>query len=112
MSTSNSNPSLLERILAYATLTIVLVAVASYITTLIVGMNDREALALGLWPFITWLATVGLPIGFVLLLALLGINMTRRSREHARSSERAASTRGGSAAQSRAKQGKKSKKRR
>lgn len=86
MSTPNSTPSLLERILAFATLAIIVIAVASYITTIIVGMNDREALANGLWQFVTWLAYVGLPIGFVLLLALLGVSMSRRSRENAASS--------------------------
>lgn len=93
VSTPNSTPSLLERILAFATLAIIIIAVVSYFITIIVGMNDREALAGGLWQFVTWLAYVGLPIGFVLLLALLGVSMGRRSRENAASSGTSTSNR-------------------
>ena len=83
MSDENSTTTRIERVLAYATLSIIALAVVAYVTTIIVGMNDREALVGGLWPLVTWIAYVGLPIGFVLLVTLLIINLRRRSRENA-----------------------------
>lgn len=77
-------PSRLERILAYATLTIVVIAVLAFLATLIVGLtSDREILAGGLWPAVVWVSYVGLPIGFLLLTVLLGLSMRRRGKEYA-----------------------------
>lgn len=71
--------SLIERVLAYASISIIAVAVVSYLTTLIVGLaGGRHLLAAGLWPVVTWIAFYGLPIGFVLLVVLLGISFSRR----------------------------------
>lgn len=79
MSTEAPKYSALERVLAYAAISIIVVAVASYLTTLIVGLaGGRHLLAAGLWPVVTWIAFYGLPIGFVLLVALLVINFSRR----------------------------------
>lgn len=81
MSTDAPKFSALERVLAYASISIIIVAVASYLTTLIVGLvAGRQALAAGLWPLVTWIAFYGLPIGFVLLMVLLGLNFSRRGR--------------------------------
>jgi hypothetical protein len=88
MSTEPSSPSLLERILAYASLTIIAVALLSFFATLIVGMNDRFAMAEGLWPFVYGFSLFGLPVGFVLLILLLILSQRRRRaefrREHGR----------------------------
>ena len=74
--------SVLEKALAYTSVTIIAVAVASYLTTLVVAMvAGSEALAGGLWQFVTVIAYIGLPVGFLLLIALLVINFTRRGRE-------------------------------
>ncbi|MEJ6488323.1 hypothetical protein PQI23_01120 [Leucobacter sp. USCH14] len=81
MSTEPSTPSILERILAYASLTIIAVALLSFFATLIVGMNDRFALAEGLWPIVYGISMIGLPIGFVLLIALLILSQRRRRAE-------------------------------
>lgn len=73
--------SAFERVLAYAAVTIMAVAVAAYLTTLIVAMvAGREALAFGLWQTVVFISYVGLPVGFVLLMILLGINFRRRGR--------------------------------
>lgn len=88
MSSETSNPSWLERILAYASLSIIAVALLSFFATLIVGMNNREALAAGLWPIVYGISTFGLPIGFVLLIALLIISQVRRRREFRQSQKR------------------------
>lgn len=79
MSTDAPKFSVLERVLTYAAVSIMVVAIVSYLTTLIVGLaGGRHLLAAGLWPFVTWIAFYGLPIGFVLLVTLLIINFSRR----------------------------------
>lgn len=81
MSAQQKN-SVLEKILAYSSVSIIVIAVVSYLTTLIVAMvSGREALASGLWQFVTFIAFYGLPVGFLLLIVLLIINFTRKGRE-------------------------------
>ncbi|KIP51830.1 hypothetical protein [Leucobacter komagatae] len=81
MSTEDiSTPSLFERILAYATVTIIVIALGSFFATLIVGMNDRQAVAEGLWPVVYGISLLALPVGFVLLVVLLVVAQRRRSR--------------------------------
>ena len=82
MSTEHSGtPSLLERILAWATVSIIVVALGSFFATLIVGLNDRHAVAQGLWQFVYDVSLIALPIGFALLIVLLILSSRRRSRE-------------------------------
>ncbi|GAA1316566.1 hypothetical protein ACFSWE_15055 [Leucobacter albus] len=81
MSTEDtSNPSLFERILAFATVSIIVVALGSFFATLIVGMNDRQAVAEGFWPVVYGISLFALPVGFVLLIVLLVVAQRRRSR--------------------------------
>mgnify|MGYP001129616635 CR=1 len=71
--------SIFERVLAYIAVTLMVVAVVAYLTTLIVGLAaGREALAGSLWPIVVGISYVGLPIGFVLLMILLFISYRRR----------------------------------
>lgn len=73
--------SIFERVLAYTSVAIMVVAVAAYLATLIVAMvAGPAALVDGLWPLVTAISYIGLPIGFVLLVILLGINFSRRGR--------------------------------
>lgn len=73
---------MLERILAYAAVSIIVIAVASFITTLIVAMvAGREVLAQGMWQVVTFISYVGLPVGFLLVITLLIMNFRRRGRE-------------------------------
>lgn len=75
-------PWVIERILAYSSISIIVIAVISYLTTLIVAMAvGRHVLANGLWQIVTFISYVGLPVGFALLITLLIINFSRRSRE-------------------------------
>lgn len=77
--------SLFERVLAYVAVAIMAIAVASYLTTLIVGMAaGPDALAGELWPFVVAVSYIGLPIGFVLIVVLLIISYVRRGRRHTR----------------------------
>ncbi|MDI6023801.1 hypothetical protein QBL02_09600 [Leucobacter sp. UT-8R-CII-1-4] len=74
--------SVLEKILAYTSVSIIVIAVGAYLTTLIVAMAaGREVLADGLWQVVTFISYIGLPIGFVLLITLLIMNFSRRGRE-------------------------------
>lgn len=86
-------PSVVERVLAWATVAIIVVALGSFFATLIVGLNDREALASGLWQFVFDISYIALPIGFVLLVALLVLSQRRRRRE-ARNARAAQGSRG------------------
>lgn len=80
-STPPKKHSLVERLLAYISITIIVGAVIAYLTTLIVAMvAGRTALEDSLWPIVTWIAFYGLPIGFVLLMVLLAINFFRRGK--------------------------------
>ncbi|MEV8336927.1 hypothetical protein [Leucobacter sp. NPDC077196] len=88
MSTEPSTPSILERILAYASLSIIALALLSFFATLIVGLNNRFALAEGLWPVVYGISMIGLPVGFVLLIALLILSQRRRRLETRRISGR------------------------
>ncbi|MFC5339045.1 hypothetical protein [Leucobacter denitrificans] len=82
MSTEDhSTPSRFERVLAYVTITIIVAALGSYFATLIVGMNDREAVAEGLWAWVFGISLYALPVGFVLLILLLILAQRRRSRD-------------------------------
>ena len=80
-SEDSSNPSVIERILAYATVAIIVIALGSFFTTLIVGMTDRYAVAEGLWGFVFGISLIGLPIGFALLIVSLVLAQRRRRRD-------------------------------
>ncbi|WP_336659023.1 hypothetical protein [Leucobacter sp. USHLN153] len=84
----SSSPSLVERVLAYASLAIIAVALISFFGTLIVGLNDREALAQGFWPVVYAISMIGLPIGFALLILLLILSQRRRRADARRLSGR------------------------
>lgn len=88
MSSDAPRFSTLERVLAYAAAAIIVIAVASYLTTLIVGLAaGREALAHGIWQFVTGVAFYGVPAGFVIMMVLLGISFTRRGRSATRKAQ-------------------------
>lgn len=82
---TQENVPLIERILAFAILITIAAAVISFVTVLIASANgvERDDFTTGIWPFVTWVSYVGLPIGLVLILVLLFLNMRRRARENA-----------------------------
>lgn len=82
---TQENVPLIERILAFAILITIAAAVISFVTVLIASANgvERDDFTTGIWPFVTWVSYVGLPIGLVLILVLLFMNMRRRARENA-----------------------------
>lgn len=90
MSAETSSPSRLERVLAYAAVTIVALAVLAFFVTLVIGLTDsgREILASGGWPLVVWTSYIGLPIGFVLIITLLIVNNRRRAKDNPRDARR------------------------
>lgn len=74
--------SVLEKILAYTSVSIIVIAVGAFLTTLIAAMvSDSKTPSEGFFLVVSYISYIGLPIGFVLLIALLIVNFTRRGRE-------------------------------
>ena len=88
MASETPTPTLLERLLAYASLSIIAVALLSFFATLFIGLNDRKAMAEGLWPFVYGFSLIGLPIGFALLVTLLIVSQAHRRRSMQRRSHK------------------------
>lgn len=82
MSDAENTSTRLERTLAFLSLSIIAIAVISFFATLVAGLLGvtREELASGLWPVVTWVSYVGLPVGFVLMITLILLTRRRRSR--------------------------------
>ena len=71
-----------ERVLAYMVAGIVVMSLASFIALIAAtgaGLG-RDDFAQGIWPAITILPLIGLPIGFVLIIVLLVVSAVRRGR--------------------------------
>lgn len=81
-------PSLFERILAFATVTIIAGALLSFFATLIAGLISGSSLASGLWPFVYAFSIYGLPVGFALLIILLIVSQARRKAEFKRNANK------------------------
>lgn len=86
MAKTEDNAPLIERVLAFAILITIAAAVISFVTVLVASANgvERDDFTQGIWPFVTWVSYVGLPVGLVLILVLLVLNMRRRARENKR----------------------------
>ncbi len=71
-----------ERTLAYMVAGIIVLSVASLFAVLI-GVNmglKGDDFTSGIWPAVTVLPLIGLPIGFVLIIVLLVVSAVRRGR--------------------------------
>lgn len=84
MAKTENNAPLIERVLAFAILVTIVAAVISFVAVLVASANgvERDDFTQGIWPFVTWVSYVGLPVGLVLILSLLVMNMRRRAREN------------------------------
>lgn len=80
MDTDNSSASVIERVLAYATIAIIAIALISFFVTLAAGLNGTADLAAGFWPYVYGMTIYGLPAGFAMLIALVITAQVRRSR--------------------------------
>ena len=81
-----SSPShaadVVERVLAYAIAALVLLSLISFIADIagtVSGASDT--FGEGLWPVVLIFPLIGLPLGFVLVIALLVASFLRRGRE-------------------------------
>ncbi len=55
----------------------ILCIVITIVATLVIGASDLHT---GIWPAIAFLPEIGLPVGLLLLIALLVLSLRRRSR--------------------------------
>jgi hypothetical protein len=72
-----------ERIIAYMIVGIIgvsLLCFAAFLIASLVGVRG-EALSQGVWPAVVIFPLIGLPIGLVLIIVLLFMNLRRRARE-------------------------------
>lgn len=78
----SESSTLLERVLAYALLAVVVLSVVCFFAIMIGTWNGMQQgdFADGIWPIITMAPYVGLPLAVLLLIALVLINGSQRSR--------------------------------
>lgn len=82
-------PSRLERVLSAMVATVIALSVVSFFAIIIgtwMGM-DSGAFSTGIWPTVTFIPLIGLPLGFVLIIVLLVVS-TRRRRAGGQSDDR------------------------
>ncbi|MBN8206813.1 multidrug ABC transporter ATPase [Microbacterium esteraromaticum] len=91
MSTHEQSPEprtgSLERFLAYGALGLAAASIISFFAIIIgtsTGM-DQESFGSGVWPFVAALPLFGLPLAFVMIIALLTISFVRKGRANKRS---------------------------
>jgi len=78
-----------ERVLAYMVAGIIGASIIAFFAVMIGTLANQGTphwAEEGLWPFVLIFPLIGLPIGFLLLVALLIVNGIRRSRESRRGS--------------------------
>jgi hypothetical protein len=68
----------LETTLAYMAVAVILASIFAILTTLVLALFEVDQIA----PIIVQLPLVGLPIGFILFMALLVVTVVRKSREN------------------------------
>ena len=71
-----------ERILAYMFIGVIGLSIICFFTVMIGTFSgvSREEMTTGIWPLVVTLPLFGLPLAFLLLIALLIINGVRRAR--------------------------------
>ena len=79
MAKSDKNQNRLESIVAFIAAGVVGVSLISMIIALLTRLFGAQP-----WAFLAQLPLIGLPFGFVLIIALLVTSMIRRSRENPR----------------------------
>jgi len=77
MAQSPKRPQL-ETTLAYMAVGVIMTSILAILTTLLLALFEVGQIA----PIIVQLPLIGLPIGFMLIMALLVISIVRRSREN------------------------------
>jgi hypothetical protein len=78
------DPGRLEKILAYMVAGVVGVSILAFLAVIIgtaLGVGDNDGFSQGIWPAVLTLPLFGLPLGFLLVIALMIISGLRRARE-------------------------------
>ncbi|GAB3124851.1 multidrug ABC transporter ATPase [Glaciibacter psychrotolerans] len=78
-----SNPQRIDRVLAYLVAGLVGLSVIAFfavIAATAVGAGANDGFSHGIWPFVISFPLFGLPLGFVMIIALLVMSTVRRSR--------------------------------
>ncbi|HZK58690.1 MAG TPA: multidrug ABC transporter ATPase [Cryobacterium sp.] len=89
MTTQNpQTPGRIERILAYMVAGVVGLSILAFLAVIIGRATGMEAadFGAGVWPLVVMLPWFGLPIGFLLIIALLvtGLRRSREARQNGR----------------------------
>ena len=86
MSTQNSGPEVpvrrTDRVLAFSALTLAALSVICFFAIIIgsaIGM-DQESFGSGIWPLVAAIPLWGLPLAFVMIIALLVMTFARKGR--------------------------------
>jgi uncharacterized membrane protein len=71
-----------ERVLAYMVAGTIILSLVSFIAILVATATGlaRADFAVGMWPLVTVMPLIGLPIGFALIVTLLIVSARRRGR--------------------------------
>jgi Zn-dependent protease with chaperone function len=73
-----------ERILAYMFVGVIGLSIVAFLAIMfgtLAGAGENDGFSQGVWPLVLTLPLFGLPLAFLLLIALLVVNGVRRSRE-------------------------------
>lgn len=73
-----------ERVLAYMFVGIVGISILAFLAVMfgtLAGAGENDGFSSGIWPFVIMLPWFGLPLAFLLLIALLIVNGIRRRRQ-------------------------------
>jgi hypothetical protein len=79
-----NDPGRLERILAYMVAGVVGLSILAFLAVILgtaAGIGDNDGFSQGVWPAVLTLPLFGLPLGFVLIIALMISSGLRRARE-------------------------------
>ncbi|MGY4857881.1 hypothetical protein [Cryobacterium sp. AP23] len=74
----------LEKILAYMVAGVVGLSILAFLAVILgtaAGVGDNDGFSKGVWPAVLTLPLFGLPIGFLLVIALMIVSALRRARE-------------------------------
>jgi Zn-dependent protease with chaperone function len=73
-----------ERILAYMFIGVIGLSILAFLAIMfgtLAGAGENDGFSQGVWPLVLTLPLFGLPLAFLLLIALLVVNGVRRARE-------------------------------
>lgn len=69
-----------ERILAYMLAGVFGVSMLCFIVLIVAWLTIKQIPGTGIWPLVTVLPEIGLPISILLVLVILAVNWTRKAR--------------------------------